>query len=191
MLAQKSSLKMSRDRADPLSDPYYWKKITVALIVNVLTVPGTIVFLIWLGLIEEPFEKVLIDFRNNHFAFFWPWSQFFNFFRINTIAPALIEEFFSRGPIRILIWVLLPFLNPKRKLKWLFLPIIWAIGLILNYQWALVHTAHELAWIPVFVAGLPWLWLVIETKRLFPAMFCHAAVNLSIYFLIKIYRSFV
>lgn len=188
-MRERGSLKMSRDRADPLSDPYYWKKIALAMAINIVTVPGTVAFLFWLDLTGEPFEKIMIDFRNNHFQFFWPWSQFFNFFRTKAIAPALIEEFFTRGPIRLLVLVLLPFLNPKGKSKrWFLLPIIWTFGLILNYQWALVHTAHELAWIPVFIAGLPWLWLVIRTNRLWPAVFCHAAANLSIYFLIKIYQ---
>lgn len=177
-------------RADPLLDSYYWKKIATALIVNALTMPIIIAFLFWSGLAEESFEKILATFQSNYSPyspFFWPWSRFFRFFRTQVAMPAIIEEPFTRGPIRILMATTVLF---RKKMNLLAYTAYWSVGLFLNYQWATTnHTAHNLVWIPVFVAGLPWLWLVIKTNRLWPAMFCHAAANLSIYFLIKTYQS--
>ena len=66
--------------------------------------------------------------------------------------------------------------------------LLWIFGIFLNLHWARHHIADELMWIPVFTAGISWLWLVIETKRLWPSIVCHAIANLSIYLLIKTYR---
>lgn len=176
---------MSKGRADPLLDLYFWKKITSALAINALTVPTAITLLFVSGLINEPLSKVISAFQKSYPPFFWPLDRFFDFAESYALNTAVIEELFTRGPIRILMATTVLF---RKKMNLLAYTAYWSVGLFLNYQWAANHTVHNLVWIPVFVAGLPWLWLVIRTNRLWPVMFCHATANLSIYFLIKTYQ---
>ena len=171
-------------RADPLFDSYIWKKILAALTVNALAAPAIIAFLFLSNLVDETFPEVMAGFKNSYPSFFWPINKFPAFFERNVMAAPLLEELFSRGPIRISAGFIMLF---RKDLGRKFSLFVWAAGLALNYRWAITHTAHEFFWIPVFTAGLVWLWLVIKTNRLWPAMFCHAAANLSVYFLVKIF----
>lgn len=178
---------MNKSRYDPLFDTYFWDKIMKAFLANIFTIPIVIIFLFVSGLVDEPFSKAVDNFQKSYSSFFWPLNRFFVFFRINGITT-VIEEFIYRGPIRVLVGLIFFF---RKELNWWFLSFIWSVGLFLNYQWATSHTTHELIWLPVFIAGLAWLWLVIRTNRLWPAIFCHAAANLSIYWLLKIYQYFI
>ncbi|OGN23578.1 MAG: hypothetical protein A2918_00705 [Candidatus Yanofskybacteria bacterium RIFCSPLOWO2_01_FULL_42_49] len=176
---------MAKGRADPLFDSYYWKKIAVALLINALTVPTIIILLFWFGIIDKPFSDIIKKFQSGYPLFFVPLKDFFSFFLENTFKVAIFEELYSRGPIRIATAVLFLLNIDKNRVL---TSALWVGGLVLNYGWALTHVTHEYAWVPVFVAGASWLWLTIETKRLWPSIFCHATANLSIYFLIKIYQ---
>ncbi|MBI2674240.1 MAG: CPBP family intramembrane metalloprotease [Candidatus Yanofskybacteria bacterium] len=171
--------------ADPLFDLYFWKRIIKVLLINAFTVPMVVALLFLSGLVDEPFSKAMDTFQKSYPAFFWPLDQFFKFTESYVIKTVVIEELFTRSPVRILIALLILF---KKELNWWLVLLVLSVGLFLNYQWAGNHTVHELVWLPVFVAGLPWLWLVIRTNRLWPSVFCHVAANLSIYFLIKIYQ---
>lgn len=148
-------------------------------------VMATIITLFFFGLIDEPFAKIIDIFREKYSPFFWPLKRFFEFFRNHSLITALNEETLFRGPIRILVGFILFF---RKQLNLWLLCLVWLTGLVLNYWWATAHIGHELVWIPVFVAGLAWLWLVIKTNRLWPAICCHVIANLSIYLLIKIYQ---
>jgi len=179
---------MEKERNDSLFDPYFWKKIVKVFLVNVFTVPLVIIALFILGLINEPPAEMVEKFRQNYDVFFKPLNQFFDFFFEYALRPAILEELVYRGPIRILAGFLLFFRkesNPR------IVTIVWIVGLGLNFHWSFyVHSLYGIFWTSVFTAGLAWLWLVIRTNRLWPAIFCHAAANLSIYFLIKIYQLF-
>lgn len=178
------SLKTEKRRADSLFDPYFWKKIAKALLVNALTVTTLIMLFFLSGLVDEPFSKVTNAFQESYPHFFWPLNRFLDFFGDNAATPAIAEELSYRGPIRVLVGLIVFF---RKELNWWFMSFVWSAGLVLNYQWATtIHTAHELMWIPVFIAGVTWLWLVIRTNRLWPSMFCHTAANLSIYLVIKV-----
>lgn len=172
-------------RDDPLFNLYFWKKIAFALAINALTVSAAITLFFLSGLVDEPFPKVMATFKNSHYYYFWPLNQLPDFFRSSAVESVFVEELFARGPVRILSGLILLFRREKNRR---FVLLVWSVGLILNFQWAATHTIHKLVWIPVFAAGLPWLWLTIKTSRLWPAMFCHIAANLSIYFLIKVYQ---
>jgi len=201
---------MEKNKGDPSwLNPYYWKKIAIALAINVISVSVIIVSLFLFGIIKEPLSdivntfstekkilqsdgKVLIQpphpltipvkdlFDSGNLAK----SRSIEIFAIRVFA----EEFIYRGPI-ILVAALLLFFKVKGR-RWLTL-LLWIAGLFLSFHWAREHIGyHTLLWVPVFVAGIPWLWLATETKKLWPSVVCHSMANLSIYFLIKIYQLF-
>jgi|SRR3989344_3608278 len=180
---------VSRFTKDPLVDPCYWKKITIALLVNAITVPLAVALLFQFGFIDKPFSKTLSVFQENYYPFFWPWEKILNFVTEYAIRPALLEEFVYRGPVRFLL-CFLPFFKKAWGNK-LFLLFVWVSGIALNLHWAIqIHTVHKFMWIPVGIAGIAWLWLVIRTKSFWPSVFCHIMANLSIYFAIKGYQLF-
>ena len=175
---------MEKGRDDPLFDPYYWNKIVKTFVINGLTVPTLVILLFWVGIMDKPFVEVVKEFRNSYPLFFAPLNRLFEFFWENSLGAPILEELTYRGPIRIAIAFLLLVKRPT----WLLISAIWIFGLFLNFQWATHHTANTLMWIPVFTAGIPLLWLVIRTNRLWPSIVCHATANLSIYFLVKVYQ---
>lgn len=173
---------------DAIFHSYVWKRILAAFALNAVTVPLVITALFVLGLVDMSPVEVMEKFKKNYYTFFKPLNQFFDFFFENALAPAIFEELVYRGPIRVIFGLLILF--RKESSRWL-IPIVWMIGLTLNLHWAYyVHAEHGIMWIAVFTAGIAWLWLVIETKSLWPAMVCHAIANTSIYFVIKIYQLF-
>jgi len=196
---------MSKGRVEPPLNSYYWKKIAITLAINVVSIPVIIACLFLFGLVAESPANTLKNFSGKrvvktsdnktatlppHPFFASPkilhYSRLVDMFIIDVFR----EEFIYRGPIVLALATV--FLLFKFKRKRLFYVFLWSAGLCLNFYWAYnIHrTYDELLWVPVFVAGLSWLWLVIKTNRLWPAVFCHATANLSIYFLIKIYQLF-
>lgn len=172
---------------DPVFSAYFWKKIFTALTINAVTVPLVIVLLFVLGLVDEPPAQVVEKFKSSYYPFFRPLPYFLDFFAEYALRPALLEELVYRGPIRIIVGLLIIF--GKETSRWL-MPVVWILGLALNLHWAYLHTVHEILWIAVFTAGIAWLWLVIKTKSFWPAVVCHAIANTLIYFLARIYLLF-
>lgn len=176
---------MPRNRADPIFDPYYWRKIITALLLNALSGSIIVGSSFCFGIIDQELKEIIKTFQNNYPLFFAPWSDFFKFLNAHVLRAAIFEELIYRAPIRIMVACLLIF---TKKPRWLPTSMVWLLGLSLNFHWAMRHSSHELMWIPVFVSGLVWLWLVIRTNQLWPSIICHSVANLTIYFLIKIYQ---
>lgn len=170
---------------DPVFSVYFWRKIITTLAINWLTVPLVATLLFASGLIDESLSQIIENFQRSYYSFFWPLSRSFDFFTEYAIKPALLEELIYRGPIRIAVGFLFFF---SKKPRWFFLALIWTLGLALNFHWATQHITHEFMWILVFTAGTAWLWLVINTNRLWPSVVCHTSANFSIYILIKVYQ---
>lgn len=198
---------MSRGRAGPLFDLCVWKGVTIALAINAVSVLVIVISLFLFGFAKEPLSDVVNEFgtektiwqsggkvskRPPH-SLTIPIKDLFNFrmphqsrFIEIFVKDVFSEEFVYRGPIVIAVSLLLFFKVRNRYWPALFL---WSAGLCLNFYWAYGHSEyHRLWWIPVFTAGIPWLWLVIRTNRLWPSMVCHGIANLSIYFLVKVYQ---
>lgn len=176
---------MEKGRADPLFDLYFWRQIAKTLLINALTVPTIILILFWSGVVNQSLTDIVETFEHGYWLFFAPLSQFSDFFFEYAVRPALLEELAYRSQIRIAMAFIVLL---KKDSKWLWILALWIIGLALNFHWAASHTTNAYVWIPVFTAGVAWLWLVIKTNRLWPSIVCHAVANLSIYFVIKIYQ---
>jgi hypothetical protein len=178
------------DRTNLIFIPYYWEKILKIILINSLIVPIIVFVIFKLKLVKDPFPEVLLSFQEKTPYFFLPLNKFIFFFKNQALIPAIIEELFFRGPIRILTGlVLLLTKNKNGWKKFILFSFVWIVGIYLNYQWASDHLFHKLIWVPIFAAGITWLWLVIRINLLWPAVFCHAAANCIIYFFIKIYQA--
>ena len=209
---------MERGRADPLFDAFYWKSIAIALTLNALTTFTLIAILFGTGFVKNSFGDIVKKFqkeitiithtiRDNETVtktekipasyLLMPAKDFlgvsvkepvrskiFN----NLINNLVVEEIVYRAPVRLLTGFMVLWGVRQKRWSQLF---VWAIGLSLNLHWAFsIHRGIEsLLWIPVFFAGIPWLWLVIRTNHLWPAIFCHTIANLGVFFLVKIYIS--
>jgi len=132
-------------------------------------------------------------------AFASPWSNFFSFFKSQILDVAFREEI----DYRLYTWLLISTVyfglfilrrfKPNNQLEnnsllwssvWF---IVWDVALITNIFWVKMHaSSFSYVFIPLFVAGLSWNWLIIKTGKLWPAIASHMLANLSIYFLIKI-----
>lgn len=98
----------------------------------------------------------------------------------------ILEEFLARYPVLMLIKS-----NLKIRIKYdltmffiiltaLSLNLIWTNGLIIeNFN---IVFGHPHSSIPVFISGIPLYWLVIKTRSLWPAIVCHGASNVILYF---------
>ena len=116
--------------------------------------------------------------------YFLPIKNFFSFFEYLVFNPALVEEIKYRWPGYLLIYI---FSRLKMAISYTWKNIIfWTVMILGNYIWAGDH----LIFVPVFLAGLTWGWLVFKTRQIWPAVIAHGLANLSIYTFIKIVSSF-
>lgn len=109
--------------------------------------------------------------KGNLFIITWYWS----------LLPAINEETIFRGPLYIA-------LKHKFRLKIykdITIATLIILSMALNFLWISWPTKHTIDF-PIFMAGLPWYWLVFKTKKLWPAIFCHFMANISIYFVVQL-----
>lgn len=174
---------MEKHEPDPILDPILWRKIAVTLGINIFSVALVFTALDISGYLPSS-TAMLEKFKKSHSVFFLPIQQIGKMILDGALAPALVEEFVFRGPIKLLLALMT--LSP-RPIAGIAKPCVWILGVGLTFCWAFfAHQSHGVLWLTVFTAGLAWLWLVIETCRLWPAMVCHFTANLSIYFILKL-----
>lgn len=199
-------------RASPWLDLYYWKRIIIALVINTVSVLTVITILFVSGHTKETPTEIIKTFSQERVGktpdgktLKWPSHHLFTppkeFFKIpdnnpleskiiSSLANTFKEELVYRFPIVMLAAFFSSLsLWSKKTHRFFFIFILWLSGLILNYHWATVYhnDFHEDLWIPVFTAGISWLWLAIETKKLWPSVVAHISANLFIYILIRLY----
>ncbi|MDO8430164.1 MAG: CPBP family intramembrane metalloprotease [bacterium] len=84
------------------------------------------------------------------------------------LAP-LTQEFFYRGPVRLLIFFF-PNLNTKNL-------ITWVVILLPTYYWAVLDSGGHGFPLDALFMGMVAGWAVVETKSLESAIFLHIAYN--------------
>lgn len=119
------------------------------------------------------------------------WTNFLLFSYAYCIFSPIPEEFIYRYPIvqllkknfRIKLWK-----YDLTKVS------ILLIVILLNSLWSYSHIWTPISslqknyyhLLPPFLAGLPFYWLIIKTRTLWPAILCHGALNFSLYFLVQL-----
>ncbi len=149
-----------------------WKYVFIALAANYITVPIVFLFMS----LDNP--NIVQNFKYAKLSYFLPISQFYDFINNEAYLTVIKEEIETRGPAWLLI-------NCNIKYGAIFALIVM---LIRTYFWALQH--DQIIFPSVFIAGFVWGLAVIKTKSLWPAVVCHSAANISLYFLIKILQYF-
>lgn len=135
----------------------------------------------WFG--QEEITSIISKYKDSYQKiFFAPFKEnYFNVMWYNSLIPAIQEEVMFRGPVYVAIKQ-----NFKLKVfKDITTPSLILIILISNYLWAFWPIGHPYN-IPIFIAGLPWYWLIFKTRALWPSILCHFLANISIYIFIQV-----
>jgi membrane protease YdiL (CAAX protease family) len=142
---------------------------------------------------EKTILKLVSDYASNHKIIFAErnWTNFLLFSYFYCISAPIIEEFTQRYPIVLL-------LKKNFRIKLLGYDLtkvaILLTVFLLNSLWSYSHiwaftssfTKNYYHLLPPFLVGFPLYWLVIKTRTLWPAILCHGALNLSLYFLVQL-----
>ena len=177
-----------------------WILIWKVYLLNSIIVP---VLLLNLSLFVKPIFNDIKQYASSRPAFNTPLSQFFPFFRDQVLDIAWKEELHYRIYAWLAvsaIWLCI-YVGYRLKAKdWLekysfewFLIwfLVWNVATISNLYWVKGHSAtFNYVFIPLFIAGLSWNWLIIKTGKLWPAIVSHMLANTSLYFLIKMLQFF-
>lgn len=142
---------------------------------------------------EKAILKIVGDYALNHKVIFAEqnWINFLFFLYFYCVSSPIIEEFTQRYPVILL-------LNKNFRIRlsgYNFTKVaIFLTILLLNSLWSYSHIwaltssfqKNYYHLLPPLLVGFPLYWLVIKTRALWPAILCHGALNLSLYFLVQL-----
>jgi len=143
---------------------------------------ATVAFLLTLFVMDIDIVTAIDGFKAKNIAFFKPFNissvEWFSF------QVPLFEEF----KYRIYLYAGILYLRERvgainQRYKDPINVLLWILLIIPTAYWA--WTIHYLGF-PVFMVGLTWGWLIIKTKRIWPALIAHSIANLTLYILVKI-----
>jgi hypothetical protein len=122
-------------------------------------------------------------FRTNHSTFFK--NSLYDMDWVIYNSP-LTEEFKFRLPLYALVF----YLTTRTKIynkeyENLINFFLWFTLLLPTIYWAF-FTGHYMG-LSVFTVGMTWGWLIIKTKRIWPAITCHMIDNFTIVLAIRLY----
>lgn len=175
-------------------DRFWWKlKITSLVFCFNAIIALSLMATAYYALDGKTLFRVVSNYAAKHNIIFAEpsWANFLLFLYFYCISSPILEEFTQRYPVILL-------LNKNFKIK---LPgydltrvAILLIVLLLNSLWSYSHIwaltpslqKNYYHLLPPFLVGFPLYWLVIKTRTLWPAILCHGALNLSLYFLVQL-----
>jgi len=172
-------------------DKFWWKLKIILLVfcLNSLSILSLMMAAHYF-LDEKTIFKIVADYIVRQWIFFTEqnWTNFSLFFKTYCIKTPIIEEFIYRYPVILL-------LNNRFSIRLFSLNLtkifILFTVITLNIMWGIGHTGSSLlladiyGLIPLFLVGLTLYWLSIKTRTLWPSIFCHAALNFSLYLFIQ------
>ncbi len=159
--------------------PYYkWLLISKVLVLNAVIVTIALSAMYCLEDLNS------FNFRDDFPTYFYSVKNFPVFFKNTAWNMAIREETYYRGFVWILIVTNLSFSIRGQRLDGF---LIWIAVILPTAFWAYTHQEFG---VPIFFVGLSWGWLIVKTKSLWPAFFCHITANVVIFFALKIFLIF-
>lgn len=163
----------------------FWSNLKYCLGILALNyfIISTLIVMAYCWFSQEEISSIISKYRKGYQnIFFASFKQnYFNVMWNNSLIPAVNEEVLFRGPIYIAI---------KQNFRLKIFRDITTVSLVLmmlisNYLWVSWPIGHPYN-IPIFIAGLPWYWLIFKTHALWPSILCHFLANMSLYLFIQI-----